>query len=146
MTCKTARKPQVVVPLLTFVVWLSLASANAGADSASGSTGHPGEAEQGMSVEDGKVRDQLSTRGDDGKTPRSVFFYFYNGDLNRLRALAKANGFEVRAANTSPGLVLEKTLAVDEPSFAPVAAMMARWAAETGAEYDGWECAVIARH
>jgi hypothetical protein len=99
-----------------------------------------------MSSEDNKVREQLSAHGDGGRAPRDTSFYFYNGDLGRLKGLARANGFKVRAAETSPGLVLEKTLAVDELSFAPVAAMMARWAAETGAEYDGWECAVIRGH
>lgn len=98
-----------------------------------------------MGNEDNEVREQLSAHGDDGKTPRGTTFYFYDGDLGRLKRLAKTNGFEVRPAETSPGLVLEKTLAVDELSFAPVAAMMARWAAETGAEYDGWECAVVRR-
>jgi hypothetical protein len=99
-----------------------------------------------MSDEDSEVREQLLAHGDDGKTPRGTCFYFYNGDLGELERLARANGFEVRAADASPGLILEKTLAVDELRFAPVAAMMARWAAETGAEYDGWECAVIAKH
>jgi hypothetical protein len=98
-----------------------------------------------MSDQDREVRRQLSTHGDDGKAPRSTDFYFYNGDLGRLERLAESNGFEVRATNAGSGLILEKTLAGDELSFTRIAAMMELWALETGAEYDGWECAVIAR-
>jgi hypothetical protein len=135
-----------VISVLMFTFWLSLASAGKGAVLANGTPRHPQAKEQGMSGEDSEVREQLLSHGDDGKIPRDTLFYFYNGDLSRLERLAKANGFESRAARTNPGLILEKTLAVDELSFAPVAVMMARWAVETGAEYDGWECAVIARH
>jgi hypothetical protein len=95
---------------------------------------------------DGEIRAQLLKHGDDGKSIRNTRFYFYNGDLVRLKALAMSAGFNTKTSVDGDGLILEKQIAVDATSFAPDAAMMARWAVETGAEYDGWECMVVTAH
>ena len=96
-----------------------------------------------MSTADDEIRHQLSAHGDDGKIPRHTLFYFYEGDLKALEAVALANNFAARRMVESGGLVIEKTLSVDEDDFQPVSAMMERWAEQFGADYDGWECAVV---
>lgn len=99
-----------------------------------------------MSSADDEVRDQLLAHGDDGKKPRHTLFYFYDGDLDALGELARGAGFEISHMVENRGLILEKTLPVDEASFAPVAAMMDAWSLASGAEYDGWECELLEVH
>jgi hypothetical protein len=89
------------------------------------------------------VRHQLAVHGDNGITPRLTLFYFYGGDVAALEKAARSSDFVVRPTATSAGLILEKTLPVDEDSFDAIDALMNRWAEEFGAEYDGWECAVV---
>jgi hypothetical protein len=93
--------------------------------------------------DDAEIRRQLLLEGDDGKAPRHTLFYFYGGDIQRLEQAARSNDFVTDRMAEDNGLILEKTLAVDEVSFAPVNAMMKHWAKEFGTEFDGWECAVV---
>ncbi len=96
-----------------------------------------------MSDPNEEIRRQLASHGDNGQTPRDTLFYFYGGDLEGLEKAARSNDFVVRPTATSPGLILEKTLPVEEERFDATDALMNRWAEEFGAEYDGWECAVV---
>ncbi len=96
-----------------------------------------------MADADDAVRRQLLAHGDNGESPRHAVFYFYGGDVDALAEAAHANGFSSQPTATEHGLILEKTLAVDELSFAIVEKLMDRWAREFGADYDGWECAVL---
>ena len=96
-----------------------------------------------MSSPDEEIRHQLASHGDDGKAPRHTLWYFYGGDIEALRKAALSRNFVVRRATASPGLILEKTLPVDDVGFAPISASMGDWADKFGAEYDGWECAVV---
>jgi hypothetical protein len=96
-----------------------------------------------MSDPNEDIRRQLAAHGDTGQTPRHTLFYFYGGDIEGLEKAALSNGFAVRPTATSPGLILEKTLPVEEDSFDAVDALMNRWAEEFGVEYDGCECAIV---
>ena len=96
-----------------------------------------------MSTADDEIRHQLSLHGDNGGTPRHTLFFFYEGNLEALEEAARANDFSARRMVESEGLILEKTLSVDEVNFDPVSALMDRWAEQFGADYDGWECAVV---
>ena len=97
-----------------------------------------------MSSQDDEVRDSLSRDGDDGAIPRHTIFYFYGGDIAGIERAALAEQFSVRPTLESEGLILEKTMSVDAVSFASVAEKMEAWATRFGAEYDGWECALMA--
>ena len=70
-------------------------------------------------------------------------FYFYGGDIAALERTARAEDFSAQRMSEHDGLILEKTLSVDEASFAPVAALLESWAIQFRAEYDGWECELI---
>jgi hypothetical protein len=97
-----------------------------------------------MSHADDEIRHQLLEHGDDGRTPRHTMFFFYEGNLQALQEVARANDFSVRRMVDGEGLILEKVLPVDEVNFDPVSAMMDSWAQQFGADFDGWECAVAA--
>ena len=96
-----------------------------------------------MANQDEEVRRQLLSHGDDGKAARHTLFFFYDGDIKGLEKAALSNGFAVKRTSESTGLIIEKTLPVDELSFAPVSAKMEKWAEEFGCEYDGWECELL---
>ena len=96
-----------------------------------------------MSHPNEEIRRQWAAHGDTGQTPRHTLFYFYGGDIEGLEKVALSNGFLVQPTDMSPGLILEKTLPVDEQRFDAIDALMNRWAEEFGTEYDGWECAVV---
>lgn len=97
-----------------------------------------------MTKGDDEIRQQLSAHGDDGRTPRHALFYFYDGDLELMEELGRRNGFDVRQMVESRGVILEKTISVDALSFAPLATTMQQWALASGADYDGWECELVA--
>jgi hypothetical protein len=92
---------------------------------------------------DDKVRLALAKEGDDGSKPRHTLLYFYGGDVDGLSAAALAAGYEVNPTEARVGLILEKTVAVDEDGFNSIAVQMGKWAQEFEAEYDGWECEVL---
>ena len=94
---------------------------------------------------DALVRAALLEHGDDGRSPRDTVFYFYGGDFAALAAEAKREGYAVRPAAKSDGIILSKTMPVDRETFAPVARQMEAWAETFGCEYDGWEAAVATR-
>jgi hypothetical protein len=97
-----------------------------------------------MSDHDDDIRRALSEHGDDGKTPRHTLFYFYGGDAAGIEQTARRHQFAVRQMLEDEGLILEKTIAVDEAIFASVAEKMQALATQFGAGYDGWECELIA--
>jgi hypothetical protein len=92
---------------------------------------------------DADVRRALAEHGDDGASPRHTLFYFYGGDQGALRKAALAAGYSVRPTAQDDGSVLETTMSVDKESLSPVEIQMRAWAESCGAEYDGWECAVV---
>ena len=96
-----------------------------------------------MTKADDEIREELLAHGDDGRSPRHTIFYFFEGDIDRLEEVAQTSGFSVSRMTDSRGLILEKTLAVDEASFAPAVALLERWAEEFGSDYDGWECELV---
>jgi len=100
------------------------------------STPPPGEG-------DAAIREALGREGDDGTAARHAIFYFYGGDLAGLEKAALAQNFFTRPAKTTEGLILEKTIAVDAASFAPIEEQMEAWSEAFATEYDGWECAVV---
>ena len=55
---------------------------------------------------DAEVRRLLAERGDSGETPRHTLFYFYNGDVERLRKAAIRAGYQVHPTVAKPGWCL----------------------------------------
>jgi Regulator of ribonuclease activity B len=102
------------------------------------STPPPGEG-------DAAIREALAREGDDGTAARHAIFYFYGGDLAGLEEAALAQNFFTHPAKRKDGLILEKTIAVDAASLAPIEEQMEAWSAAFATEYDGWECAVVGK-
>lgn len=99
-----------------------------------------------MNSDDARVRKALAAEGGDGEVPRHTLFYFYGGDLSGIEKIARSHGFSSRRMIEHSGVIVEKTLAVDESHFEPVGEMMAEWAVKFRSDYDGWECELVVRH
>ena len=135
-----SKQPAIILACWLLFIWVDQSSA-----SSVPATAQTKLQAKGMNEQDQEVRDQLQSHGDDGTEPRETSFYFYDGDLARIEFLARQNGFSSRSTAVRTGTIITKTLAVDARSFSPVATLMEQWAEETGADYDGWECAVISK-
>lgn len=133
----------VIVSLLAVNGWTS-GLAQPVAERAGGNVGMRKE-RPAVNAEDARVRKALSDEGDNGDVPRHTLFYFYGGDLSGIEKIARSYGFSSRRMVEQSGVILEKTIAVDEDHFEPVGAMMATWAVKFGSDYDGWECELVAR-
>ncbi|RYF91059.1 MAG: ribonuclease E inhibitor RraB [Caulobacteraceae bacterium] len=96
-----------------------------------------------QAAKDAAVRMSLLSHGDQGTASRHTLFYFYGGNHRGLGRAAEAAGFKAGPTVSLDWVILETTMAVDPPSFAPTSARMEAWAEEFGCRYDGWECAVV---
>jgi hypothetical protein len=90
-----------------------------------------------------KVRSLLLERGDEGRMPRQTLFFFYGGNLTKLRAAATRAGYRVYPTCGNDGVILETTIAVHKRAFATHAQRMSDWADEFNSNYDGWECQLM---
>ena len=85
----------------------------------------------------------LRGAGEDLSDERHVVHYFYDGDVDGLSAALAEAGFEVRPTQTSPGVVAEHHAVTDEAWSTACMKQMCDFANRFGAEYDGWEGAMV---
>ena len=85
----------------------------------------------------------LRGAGEDLSDERHVVHYFYDGDVDGLTAALDEAGFETRPTATSPGVIAEHHAVTDEDWSAACMKQMCEIANRFGAEYDGWEGAMV---
>ena len=81
--------------------------------------------------------------GEDLSDERHVIHYFYEGDVEGLSKALSEDGFEVRPTATEPGVVAEKHDVTDRAWSESEMKKMCDLANRFGAEYDGWEAAMV---
>ncbi len=94
------------------------------------------------------VRAMLKAQGDDGSATRHVRHYAYPKDNDppvraELVAQLRARGFEVSDSEVENGLIMEHHRPVAGEEFDRLTAELRDWFADSGGDYDGWECAMV---
>jgi hypothetical protein len=103
-----------------------------------------------MSEADQAVLDQIAQRGDDLSQPRHTLLFFYklksagSPCFGLIADAAKNHGLTVCVVDEET-LTLERQCYVDPERLKPLIDWATEIAAEANADFDGWECAVIAR-
>ena len=81
--------------------------------------------------------------GEDLSDERHTVHYFYDGDVGGLSAALAAEGYDVRPTGTDPGVIAEKHAVTDEQWSTETMKHLCDLANRFGAEYDGWEGAMV---
>ena len=82
-------------------------------------------------------------KGEDLSDERHVIHYFYDGDVAGLSKALADEGYEVRETATEPGVVAENHAVTDRNWSEAEMKKMCDLANRFGAEYDGWEAAMV---
>lgn len=89
------------------------------------------------------VFEALTSNGEDLSDGRHVIHYFYDGDVDGLKAALGEQGYVVSPTNTSPGVIAENFAVTDRGWSESEMKKMCDLADRFGAEYDGWEASMV---
>ena len=85
----------------------------------------------------------LTSNGEDLSDGRHVIHYFYDGDVDGLKAALGEQGYVVSSTNTQPGVIAENFAVTDRDWSESEMKKMCELADRFGAEYDGWEASMV---
>jgi hypothetical protein len=85
----------------------------------------------------------LTSSGEDLSDGRHVIHYFYDGDVDGLKAALREVGYVVSPTNTAPGVIAEIFAVTNRDWSESEMKKMCDLANHFGAEYDGWEASLV---